>query len=273
MYDDTVLQGVIDQSSHRDTWNASSRYGSPPYYANADAVKHLAHDIRGLLALLQIQIDADGGNRLTSFDKTRAVMQRTIDRSVAYCSDLIRQPPADFVDDGAIRVDDLILDVLAVAAPLVELQGTTVKRLASDGEINAHHAISVHRILLNLVRNALHAMASVEDRQLKIEAAILRDKIRIDVVDTGPGLPEFVLQTLFPRFDRSASHPRVLGLGLPSSIALSKSIGGRLILLRSGPEGAAFRLEAPRALALRDLHDADRTPKRQPHNSVHDPLI
>ncbi len=273
MYDDTVLKGVIDQSDNDDRWDAPSRYRSRASYSNTDAVKHLAHDIRGLLALLQIQIDAEGNNRPTSFDKTRTVMQRTIDRSVAYCSDLIRQPPPDFVDDRAVRIDDLIHDVLAVAAPLVELQGTKVKSLASDGEISAHHAISVHRILLNLVRNALHAMASVKDRNLKIEAAIIRDKIRIDVVDTGPGLPEFVLEALFPRFNRSSSHPRVLGLGLPSSIALAKSIGGRLILLRSGPEGAAFRLEAPTALSIREGHDANQISKRQPHNSVHDSLI
>jgi two-component system OmpR family sensor kinase len=72
---------------------------------------------------------------------------------------------------------------------------------------------------------------------------------RIDVADTGPGVPEAMRDTLFERFTRGDSargrDTGGAGLGLALCRAIVELHGGAIVLLDGAGPGATFRVTLP----------------------------
>lgn len=101
------------------------------------------------------------------------------------------------------------------------------------------------RALLNLCRNAQQAMeASGRGGALAIEARRAEDRVEIDVVDDGPGLPEKARAHLFKAFKGSVSRGGS-GLGLAIAAELARAHGGALTLVASSDQGTRFRISLP----------------------------
>jgi len=97
----------------------------------------------------------------------------------------------------------------------------------------------LRQVLLNLVANAARAGAT----QVRFRAAVEGTRIRLDVSDDGPGIPEDVRSRLFEPFATSRKDGN--GLGLAVSRRIVERHGGSLALLPATP-GATFRIELPR---------------------------
>jgi signal transduction histidine kinase len=107
----------------------------------------------------------------------------------------------------------------------------------------------VHRVLVNLLRNAREAIqASKPEGEGAILASARHDNglVTLRLADNGPGLPPRALDNLFQPFAGSA-RPGGTGLGLAISRELAQANRGELVLADTGPEGAAFELTLPSA--------------------------
>lgn len=109
--------------------------------------------------------------------------------------------------------------------------------------------IEIQQVLVNLIRNAVEAMAApaVTTRRLTIRGARARDDIRISIGDTGGGVDPAVLARLFHPFQTTKAAG--LGLGLSICQSLVDANGGRV---GAGPHpagGALFFVELPIAAA------------------------
>jgi PAS domain S-box-containing protein len=73
----------------------------------------------------------------------------------------------------------------------------------------------LQQVVLNLVMNAMHAMhdQTPDRRLLTVRVAEDRDRVRVEVEDTGPGIPELDRPRLFDAFFTTKANG--LGLGLP----------------------------------------------------------
>jgi signal transduction histidine kinase len=100
----------------------------------------------------------------------------------------------------------------------------------------------VFRVLLNLVRNARQALETAGGGEIRVGAARLRSTVRIDVADTGPGIPRAVRDRLFEPF-ANFGRPDSTGLGLVIARDLMRALGGNIVLARSSRAGTIFRLE------------------------------
>jgi K+-sensing histidine kinase KdpD len=78
--------------------------------------------------------------------------------------------------------------------------------------------------------------------------AATRTAITADVLDHGPGLDPALCERLTAAAARGAVQPGEpgFGLGLPLVITHVTRAGGRLTVLRNGPDGLALRIEVPR---------------------------
>ncbi|OHB40252.1 MAG: hypothetical protein A2882_09435 [Phenylobacterium sp. RIFCSPHIGHO2_01_FULL_70_10] len=108
----------------------------------------------------------------------------------------------------------------------------------------------LHRILVNLMRNAREAIEQQPGREgrgrVRIELAREDAVSLIRLIDDGPGVPDKVRERLFLPF---AGSGRAGGTGLGLAIAreLAQGHGGDLVMAQSGPEGSTFELRLPGA--------------------------
>jgi PAS domain S-box-containing protein len=106
--------------------------------------------------------------------------------------------------------------------------------------------IQVQQVLVNLIRNAVEALAHCERRDLAITTARLDPSaIEIAVVDSGPGIADEVLDRLFEPF--VSTNRNGMGIGLSICRTIVEAHGGRL-RSRPNPTGGTifhFTLPAP----------------------------
>lgn len=104
----------------------------------------------------------------------------------------------------------------------------------------------VRQIVANLVSNAVKFTdrGSVTARLSTYEARDGRIEVVISVVDTGPGVPDALAETIFAPFEQAPSNANRggTGLGLFISRRLARLMGGDLTLEPARRNGAHFRL-------------------------------
>ncbi len=87
--------------------------------------------------------------------------------------------------------------------------------------------VQVQQVLVNLIRNAMEAMQGSATRELLISTTPLPDvMIRIDVADTGPGIPPNVAAQMFQPFITTKAYG--MGVGLSVSRTIIEAHGGKL---------------------------------------------
>lgn len=114
-------------------------------------------------------------------------------------------------------------------------------------------AARIAHILDNLVANAIRFTSKGE---VRLTISTPGDRLRFDVIDTGPGVPEGRREAIFEPFtqaDGTATRKHGgVGLGLSTAARLAEAMGGILTLESAPGEGGVFRLELPAEPANRD---------------------
>ena len=105
--------------------------------------------------------------------------------------------------------------------------------------------IRIEQVMINLLQNALDALAGAAEPRISISAIADDMSVRIVVADNGPGIPGEIRPNLFDPF--ITTKPHGLGIGLSISAAIATESGGELALTESPLGGAAFLLTLKRA--------------------------
>ena len=106
-------------------------------------------------------------------------------------------------------------------------------------------------MLANLIDNAIRYNRA--GGMVLVRTVVDATIARVEVEDTGPGIPEAHLARVFERFYRipMANGPEGSGLGLAIVKALSDRLGAEIVL-SPGPEGRGLRVSVSFPLARRD---------------------
>lgn len=106
--------------------------------------------------------------------------------------------------------------------------------------------IRLEQVLVNLLRNALDAVAERPRPQVRVSLAREGDSWLLEVADNGGGIAVEHLDQVFDPFFTTKPVGEGLGLGLAVSSAIVQAQGGSLAA-RNGGEGAVFALRLPAA--------------------------
>jgi signal transduction histidine kinase len=131
------------------------------------------------------------------------------------------------------------------AEPQATEAGIEIERIAhrSDPVVLCDSEL-IHQVVLNLVVNAIQALAAGGTGG-KIEVAVIDESAggpAIEVRDDGPGVPEALRERLFLPF--VTGREKGIGLGLTFVKRVVYEHGGRT-LLETGSTGTCFRIELP----------------------------
>ena len=213
------------------------------------AVAKVSHDLRNILTSAQLFTDRIEGSADPLVMRMAPKLVGSITRAVHLCESTLAFGRADEPAPRLARVNlaqivDEVVEGERLAAgdyPLSFAEDIpATMALRADAE-------QLYRVLSNLVRNARQAiMATGQPGEICLSGAEDDTAWTITVSDTGPGLPPKAREHLFQPFQGGARKGGA-GLGLVISGDLVRGHGGRLRLLRTGPDGTAFEIALPKA--------------------------
>lgn len=99
--------------------------------------------------------------------------------------------------------------------------------------------VRLEQVLINLLNNALDAVAGQSDTLVAVTIAEGAERLFIDIHDNGPGIDQHIRDDIFMPF--ATSKPGGLGLGLHIARDIMKEFGGALDLIDDGEE-TVFRM-------------------------------
>ena len=105
--------------------------------------------------------------------------------------------------------------------------------------------VELQQVMLNLIINAVHALSRSSDkiRSLDISAGVFNGLVKVEVADSGPGISDELLESLFDSFisDRKDG----MGMGLAISHRIIETYGGRIWAHNAEVGGAVFSFTLP----------------------------
>jgi signal transduction histidine kinase len=218
--------------------------------ALGSAVAKIGHDLRNMLATAQLVADRLAKSEDPTVRQVAPRLERTIDRAAALASSTLKYGRAE---EAPAQLQRVVLAPAAEEAALDALTGfedVIYKAEIEEGLAVRADPDHLHRILVNLIRNAAQIMQAKDAPRGKIvivRAIALGDRGEIDVIDRGPGVRVELLEKLFDPFVTADADSGGTGLGLAISRELTQAMGGDLVLQRTGAEGATFRIVLPTA--------------------------
>ncbi len=210
----------------------------------------LVHEIRNLLtatlghAQLALRAPDDPAKTRERLD----VVVTQTSRAARMLQNFLQFSRPHSMERRPCRLEDPIRGVLELEGP--ELRRHGVRVVAELEPIPAVPADEgqIQQVLLNLIQNAQEAMAAhAGERVLTVRLVGVEGRARIEVLDTGPGIPPEVLPRIFNAFTTTKPSGQGTGLGLWISHALIERHDGSLRAENRPEGGAAFRVELPYA--------------------------
>jgi signal transduction histidine kinase len=137
----------------------------------------------------------------------------------------------------------LVHEVVRLTQPEIVRQGVTLRvEVAAALPSVWGDRVQVQQVLLNLVLNALEALATVPERPRQVWIRVQPEAagtVRVAVEDTGVGMAQEQLDAIFTAF--YSTKAQGLGMGLAISRTIIEQHGGRLWAVPHDGPGATVQ--------------------------------
>lgn len=150
-----------------------------------------------------------------------------------------------------------IVHLLAIEAHTYKVK-LEVRKSGSACDVIADKGL-IEQVLLNLLRNAIEALATQdrEEKRVWIGTDRQKDRINVSIRDNGPGIPPALGDRIFDAF--ATSRPNALGMGLAICRNIIRAYQGELRVSSSPGDGADFTFTLPAAAQQDDYGSENRT--------------
>ncbi|WKB53331.1 ATP-binding protein [Eleftheria terrae] len=205
----------------------------------------VAHDfnnylgtILGTLPLLQpdLRQEPQALGRLARVQRVAASAAGLTRRLLAFARRQPLQAETVVVDDMVEEMRDL---VEYSAGPLVQVE----LALQAEGRCLQIDRGQLENALLNLVLNSAAAMP--EGGRLTVATSVAEGRLRLQVTDTGVGIPEAALGKVFDPFYTTKPAGEGCGLGLSIVYGFVKQSGGEVDIRSQAGQGTCIALSFP----------------------------
>jgi PAS domain S-box-containing protein len=182
------------------------------------------------------------------------VIEREAARAAKIVADLrlvARQTERSGGARDPVQLNDVVRGVLEIRGYTLQTHNVEVRAdLARDLPPVLADRVEMEQVVLNLVLNAEHSLADHPGRRrLIVRTRSSALGVSLQVVDSGPGIPEEHLERIFDPFWTTKEPGQGTGLGLSLVHGIVAEHGGEIRVDSELGGGAAFAVELPRAPA------------------------
>ncbi|UCF05308.1 MAG: FHA domain-containing protein [bacterium] len=218
-------------------------------------VSRVTHDIKGHLAAIQscLYVAASKSSG-TLNEKQSDFLDRSIDRTTqltTFVKELLNLTEMRL--SGQMKMEefslpDSISNALDTVSQKAKDKSITVSSNVdkSIGQINGDE-FSINEMITNLLFNAIKY--TPEGKTIHLEAACDEDHVRIDITDTGIGIPADELPNVFDEFFRATNARKIEGDGTGLGLSIVKQIverhGGTISVQSEEGQGTTFTVTLP----------------------------
>ncbi len=145
-------------------------------------------------------------------------------------------------------------DLASIVQDLVEMRALDLERRGVQLTASVDPGLpllqvdpyQLHQVLLNLVNNAADAIEETgRPGHVVIRAGFGGERVRIEIADDGPGIPEENLAKIFNPFFTTKPVGKGTGLGLSICYGIIREHGGSIRVKTSPGKGTTFIIELP----------------------------
>lgn len=157
-----------------------------------------------------------------------------------------------------VPIESAFSEVLSALRPLAEKKSQTLSQNAQASLIVRADITRLRQMLMNLAGNAIKF--TPEGGRVELEARQTNGQIRIEVRDTGPGIPPGEQERIFQAFYRlrqSGEATEGTGLGLAITQRLAELHGSKLGLDSQAGQGSCFYFSLPAGVPTRQLRASE----------------
>jgi signal transduction histidine kinase len=155
--------------------------------------------------------------------------------------------PAAAAPDGQVDLHRLLLSCIKVARMEIDHRARVITEFDAIPLPIASESL-LRRVFLNLLINAAQAVAGDAEKEQFIRVVTRRGDdgaVVVEIVDSGPGIPEEHLERLFDPFFTTKPAHEGAGLGLAVCRQVLEEIGGGISVQTALGKGSTFRVTLP----------------------------
>jgi two-component system NtrC family sensor kinase len=163
-------------------------------------------------------------------------------------SNLLAFARAGSTERTLVELNEIVRRTFALRSYHLTTLNITVNLELDDNNPKAWaNGSEMQQMLLNLLINAEQALTGVTGRRaITIRTGSIDDRVRLQVTDTGPGVPADIRERIFDPFFTTKPEGTGTGLGLSICYGIVHDHGGRIWLDAESDQGAVFTIELPR---------------------------
>lgn len=122
-----------------------------------------------------------------------------------------------------------------------------IDNLKVVSNLSGEKSVDIDKILSNLIKNAFEEVKKLpeQDRIVRIRGKLQGSHLTFSVFNTGPSIPNEVLQNIFSLGYTTKPDKNHSGYGIPIVMTYLKKHGGELLPIQSTEEGTTFTCRIP----------------------------
>lgn len=233
--DETDIRHMQDQMKRDENFASLGRVAA----AIAHEIRNPLASISGSIQLLRSTLDLEEDDR-----RLMEIVNRETDNLNSWITDFLMYARPRVGGRFPIPIAPLIADSLAVLANDERSAGIEVIFNPAAEAVTVGDPTYLKQVVWNVINNAVQAMEG--QGRLTIEITERREDKgvfhRVMFSDTGPGIPDAVLERLFEPF--FTTKPSGTGLGLATVYRIVSEHGG-LVTVDTGAQGTTFLIDLP----------------------------
>jgi signal transduction histidine kinase len=209
----------------------------------------IAHELNNPLNNIGVTAEAllDGYDEYSDEEKRKMLgeIERQLERASGTVRNLLDFTRKEQPAYTAVSVGDVVEGAIRLAGNEIRLGGVELKQdIDADLPDVRGNPRDLQQVLLNLLLNGIQAMP--EGGTLSIRASTAGDGfVRVDVKDTGVGIPAEDLDKVFDPFYTTKDPGKGTGLGLSVAYSTVDRHGGRICVESEPGKGAVFSVYLP----------------------------